>query len=78
MHIEPYMEQIRRCHLFDHIATEDLMRLLSCIGCKVITYAPKTYILDEEDTIEDVGVLYSVTKSFTYMFKFLSISSSID
>ncbi len=59
MHIEPYMEQIRRCHLFDHIATEDLMRMLSCIGCKVITYAPKTYILDEEDTIEDVGVLLS-------------------
>ena len=57
MHFESYIDPIRQCPLFDHIATEDLTQMLTCIGARVVSYAPKIYIRDEEDIIEDVGVI---------------------
>lgn len=57
MHFESHVDQIRQCPLFDHIATKDLVQMLTCIGARIVSYAPKIYIWDEEDIIEDVGVI---------------------
>lgn len=52
-----YLEQIKRCQLFDGISDDKLILLLQCLGAKIENYDKKNTILSEGKPAKYIGIV---------------------
>jgi CRP/FNR family transcriptional regulator, dissimilatory nitrate respiration regulator len=53
----PYLSMLIKTPLFSTLTLEELPHMLNCLNARTKHYQAKQYILREEDTINDVGVI---------------------
>lgn len=57
--MEKYLEILKKCPLFHGINNENLLRMLSCLGAKVLFFDKKYTIFREGDKIKHIGIVLS-------------------
>ncbi|MBQ9131539.1 MAG: Crp/Fnr family transcriptional regulator [Clostridia bacterium] len=57
--MKKYLEILKKCMLFDHIAEEDLLRMLQCLGARVESFDKKYTIFAEGSPARYIGILLS-------------------
>lgn len=57
--MKKYLEILRKCPLFDGIADDELVRMLTCLGARTRTVDKKETIIDEGEPIHNIGILLS-------------------
>ncbi len=59
--MKKYFDVLRKCSLFAHIADEDLIALLGCLGAKVESFDKKYTIIAEGMPAKYIGIMLSGT-----------------
>ncbi len=57
--MQKYSGILSRCKLFDGIAEKDLLRMLECLGAKVVSFDKKNTVFFEGTPARDIGILLS-------------------
>ena len=57
--LKKYLETLKKCPLFDQIADNDLLRMLSCLGARVVAFDKKYTILLEGSPAHHIGIVLS-------------------
>lgn len=57
--LNSYFDVLRRCHLFDGIADDDITRILSCFGAKLESFDKKYTVLAEGYPANHLGIVLS-------------------
>ena len=57
--MKKYFNVLRKCPLFFHIADEDLIPILGCIGARVVSYKKNETIVAEESAAKNIGIVLS-------------------
>ena len=57
--MKKYLEILRRCPLFDQIAADDLLRMLTCLGAYIISFDKKYTVFAEGSPAKYIGILLS-------------------
>ncbi|MBQ9860000.1 MAG: Crp/Fnr family transcriptional regulator [Clostridia bacterium] len=57
--MKKYLPVLRKCPLFRHIAEEDLLRMLDCLGARIAAFDKKYTILAEGRPAKYIGILLS-------------------
>ncbi|MBQ8372364.1 MAG: Crp/Fnr family transcriptional regulator [Clostridia bacterium] len=57
--MKKYLEILSKCALFDGIDAEDLLRMLSCLGARVLSFDKKYTVLAEGAEAKCIGILLS-------------------
>ena len=57
--MKKYFDIIRKCPLFDEISDEELLKMLTCFGARILTFEKKQYIISEGEKAKYVGILLS-------------------
>lgn len=55
--MKKYLETIKKCRLFEGIEEEDLLRMLSCLGARIVSFDKKYTVLSEGSPAKHVGIL---------------------
>ena len=55
--MKKYLETIKNCRLFEGIEEEDLLRMLSCLGARIVSFDKKYTVLSEGSPAKHVGIL---------------------
>lgn len=56
-----YFEVLRNCSLFDNIADENLLPMLSCLNAKILNFEKGKTIITEGEPAKNVGIVLSGT-----------------
>ena len=59
--MKKYLEILRNCKLFENIADENLLAMLSCLGAEVRSYTKNQNIFTEGERASHMGILLSGT-----------------
>ena len=57
--MEKYLPQIRKCPLFDGISDEDLLRMLNCLGAKILHFDKRFTVFAEGTRATKIGIVLS-------------------
>lgn len=57
--MKKYLEILKKCPLFCNIEEKNLLRMLSCLGAKVIFFDKKYTVFREGDKIKHIGIVLS-------------------
>jgi len=57
--MKKYFEPLRKCHLFDEIADDNLFAMLGCLGARVQSYSRNQPIIEEGEPAAQVGIVLS-------------------
>jgi len=57
--LKKYLEILKKCPLFYHIAEESLLRMLECLGAKVVHFEKKYTIFAEGSPAKYIGIVLS-------------------
>lgn len=57
--MKKYLEILKKCPLFYNIEDEHLLRMLNCLGAKVVFFDKKYTVFREGDKIKHVGIVLS-------------------
>lgn len=57
--MKKYFAVLRKCSLFDRIGDEDLIRMLECLGAKVVSFDKKYTIFAEGSPARHIGIVLS-------------------
>ncbi|MBQ9993082.1 MAG: Crp/Fnr family transcriptional regulator [Clostridia bacterium] len=57
--MKKYFEMLRKCSLFDDVASENLMLMLDCLGAKVVEFEKKYTIIAEGHPARYIGIMLS-------------------
>lgn len=78
--MKDYLEILKRCPLFDSIAEEDLLRILSCLNAKVVEFDKKYTVFTEGTPARYVGIVLSGSVQVTQVDYYgnRSILSNLD
>ena len=57
--MKKYLEILKKCRLFDGIAEENLLRMLTCLGAKVIPFDKKYTVFAEGSAAKYIGIVLS-------------------
>ena len=63
--MKKYLETLKKCPLFDQIADTDLLRMLTCLGARVVSFDKKYTILLEGSSANHIGIMLSGTAQLT-------------
>ena len=57
--MEKYLKNLKKCPLFQEIAEDDLLRMLTCLGAKIVPFGKRQTILAEGSAVHTIGLLLS-------------------
>lgn len=57
--MKKYLEILKKCRLFEGIGEEDLLRMLECLGARVVSFDKKYTVFSEGSPARYVGILLS-------------------
>ena len=57
--MEKYLKIIKKCPLFAEIGEEDLLRMLNCLGAKVVSFDKKYTVFAEGSPAKYIGIMLS-------------------
>lgn len=57
--MKKYLEILKKCPLFYNIEDENLLRMLNCLGAKVVLFDKKYTVFHEGDKIKHIGIVLS-------------------
>ena len=57
--MKKYLEILKKCPLFEQISEDDLVRMLTCLGAKTVSFDKKYTIFAEGSQVKYIGVLLS-------------------
>ena len=57
--MKKYLEILKKCPLFEHIAQEDLLRMLNCLGAKIEFFDKKYTVMAEGNVARYIGIVLS-------------------
>ncbi len=57
--MKKYLEIIKKCPLFSSIAENDLLRMLNCLGARIVSFDKKYTIFAEGGPAKHIGILLS-------------------
>ena len=57
--MKKYLEMIKKCPLFNEIADDHLLKMLTCLGARVIAFDKKYTILLEGSAADHIGIVLS-------------------
>lgn len=57
--MKKYLEVLKKCPLFDRIAEDDLLRMLSCLGARIIFFDKKYTVMAEGNVARYIGIVLS-------------------
>ena len=57
--MKKYLEILKKCSLFEQIEEKDLLRMLTCLGAKVVSFDKKYTIFPEGSAAKYIGIVLS-------------------
>lgn len=57
--MKKYLEILRACALFENVGDEELLKMLACLGARVMTFDKKYTILAEGSAAKHIGIVLS-------------------
>jgi len=57
--LKKYLEILRACALFENVGDEELLKMLACLGARVMTFDKKYTILAEGSAAKHIGIVLS-------------------
>ncbi len=57
--MKKYFEEVRKCRLFGGIEDDDLLKMLTCLGAKVVEFDKKYTIMAEGYPAKNIGIMLS-------------------
>ena len=54
-----YLEILKKCPLFDEIKENDLIKMLSCLGARVLSFDKKFTVFSEGSKAKYIGIVLS-------------------
>lgn len=63
--MEKYLEILKKCPLFNGVEETDLVRMLGCLGAKVVEFDKKYTVFAEGTKVNSIGIMLSGTAHVT-------------
>lgn len=57
--MKKYLEILKKCPLFSEIAEENLLRMLTCLGARILTFGKRETVFAEGARAKDIGLVLS-------------------